>query len=345
MSFISGTAAAILGNDAQRHASNRNYDAAMQTNLSNERLFHEGRGSAGNAILPEYFGGLEAQLGKDVTAYYNASSKLQGTPEEQLAKYKAIADRFRPDIAAGDQAVSDIFTGALTDRRLGYVAPVKAARLAGAKGQKFAILDALNQRLAELNAQDASKGFVGGSSFQNSKNLAATIAARRASAAAESQANLENALTDAGIKDAGESAKLQSLNLPGQRLQTALTLERTPYNALGDSFQSRTAPLTFFRMNPGQARYDRPPSFEAIASPAQIALTQLGSFNRDLASIYLSKQRQKGYGQSPYPVTNYSEYPSGLGSTTGFDQYGGYDTTGGFDYPDVNYAAALGTGE
>lgn len=298
MSVISGTVGAILGSQAQEEAARRNLQAAQETNALNYRMFQEGRGSAGSAFLPAYFGGTEAQLAKDASNYYNQSRALMGSPEEQYAKYAATVGAFQPMADASRGALGDVFNGNLTASRLGYLAPVNQARTDFAKTQQQGVLEGLQQRINALNAQNSKQGFTSTGSFAQNRLLGATVGARQAAAGALAGANLANAQDVRSVNDQGAEMKLNLMNAPYQQAQNALTMQMSPLAQVQQNYSRQLQPFEFFRMAPQGFRADQLPQQPVVPGAGQIAFTGMGAANAQLGQHFANQAQAAQYAKA-----------------------------------------------
>ena len=131
MSFISGTAGAILGAQSQDAAKKANLANAEATNATNLRMFQDSRGASGSAVLPNYLdSGTERLLAPNAASA--AQARFPNDPQAQLAYYQAIVDQMRPTIQAGTDAISGIYNG--------QIAATLSARQMASKASSDAVL-------------------------------------------------------------------------------------------------------------------------------------------------------------------------------------------------------------
>ncbi|MEO7520233.1 MAG: hypothetical protein ABIW79_00315, partial [Gemmatimonas sp.] len=96
-----GAYAASSAADSAADANATNQRNAADTNAMNYRMFLEGRGSTGNAMLPMYFGpNAEATMGNRAMQTYLAQLAAMGSPEEQIAANRSIVEGMQPSMAA-----------------------------------------------------------------------------------------------------------------------------------------------------------------------------------------------------------------------------------------------------
>lgn len=319
--------AAKSASDSSRDAQRTNVSQARQQRELEERLFHEGRGSAGHAILPEYLGDFEKQLGEDTVRGYKANLAFQGTPEEQLAKYRAITERYQPAFEQGSDVVDSIYSGAMQRARLAEAQPVMDARSALARTHRQGILDDIQARLGALDAANAAKGYVGSGSAAQGAALRQTLPFYQRAAGVGAQAALENAQQAQGIYDTQRDLQLRSLDLPGARAQQAFGLQQMPSEFLNQSAISRFAPFKFFQLEPDSLRVSPPPPVKAIPSTGQIIASSLGQVAGAAGNVYENSQlanQLNSMRQPPaQPAYNPWEYQGGAYDWSPVPMYGG----------------------
>lgn len=294
-SIVSGTLGAVLGSRAQKKAAEANIQAARETNEMNYRMFQEGRGSTGSAILPLYFQDMERQIGDDAVNDYRSIRRLTGSPQSQVEKARATLGAYQPMIDAATGSLMDVYNGNLTETRQGYLKPVTEARTALARTQKEGVLQGLRERINALNAQSAAKGYSGSGSFAQNRLLDATIKSRQAAAATDSIAALENAQDVRNVNDQGANMRLQYMQMPFQLGQQALNYSDLPMQQVRRNSQAATAPLDFFRMNPGAFRADQLPMQGADTTWPAI-MNSIGNANSQGAALAMMLLGGKGGG-------------------------------------------------
>lgn len=313
-----------MGSAAQRDTARKNLEAARETNAMNYRMFLEGRGSTGHAFLPMYFGDQERKIAGDATQFYNQSRELMGSPSQQLQKYTAVMDEFKPMQQAATASLGDVYNGNMTNARLGYLKPVQDARLGAAAGQKQAIFQGLQQRINALSAQQAAKGFSGTGSFAQNRMLDSTIGARQMAANTMSEAELANAVDQRGVMDQQSALRLEMLDRPYQMAGNALNMEMMPMAQVQSNFSRALQPFEFFRMGPDSFKADQLPQTPYIPSAAQIALTGIGAANQQAAQYFMNRQAANQYSQNAanaYAGYNYgSSVPSNWSSLNSAQQ-------------------------
>lgn len=308
--------AASSAASSARSAQKTNVSRARSQRELEERLFHEGRGSAGHAILPEYLGNFEKEVGLDAAEGYRANMAFQGTPEEQLARYAEISRRFQPAFDQGSDVVDSIYSGAMQRERLAEAAPVMAARTQLAGTQRQGILDDITARLGALDAANARKGYVGSGSAALGAAFRQTAPLYQQAASVGALANLQNAQQTQGINDTNRDLQLSSLGLPAQRAAQAAAFNQIPVNALNQSYASAQAPFGFFRIGVGQQQASRLPDAVPIPGNGQIVASGLGQLagaygnyaaNQALVGQIGQMSQQPAY--NPYQVGQYDYSP------------------------------------
>lgn len=288
MTLISGLAGAIMQHDSNREAANKQRDSVRETNALNYKMFREARGEGGNAILPLYADpGTEEALLRSAVSAFNAATEED--PSALMARYQAIIDSSMPTVRAGDNFVSSIYSGGLEKDLLADAAPVEAARLALADTQAQGIDVALSEERNRIAAEDAAKGYTGGSSFVNNRMLESTLNARNAAAASKAGAKLENEMGTAGIKANMKDLQLKSLGLPFERANAEINLRESPTNAVINRVTNAQAPLNFFRIAPGNPPQAQAAQYPAMPSVGAIIAQAGGQLGNTVAQYYLQK--------------------------------------------------------
>jgi hypothetical protein len=250
-----GVISSMGSSSSAKSTADANARATADTNATNERLFHEGRGAGGYAVLPEYMGDAETTLGRNAADVARSLFNYNGGPQARLQATGNLLRRYNPAMDAGDGLVIDLSTGKVSADRKASLAPVLAARTNAAKSRTQAINDSLNETLAGLRSARATSGFRGNSTFDINRTLAATTGARTQAADAMSQAMLENALATQGIDESNLQLRLKSLDLPYTRAQQRIAFNGLPLRSAADDYSAALAPLNFFRLpnaNPPQ---------------------------------------------------------------------------------------------
>ena len=279
-SLIGAIGSGIAGksaSDAQNRSDQANLLGVRETNEQNYRMFREGRGSAGHAILPEYLGGAEQELG---TRAVDASRLLFGNPGQDFARDKGIVDSYLPSQRGVRDAINELFSGANLQKRLGIAEPVAEARTNVAKGQTTAINQSVRDAISRLESGKTRSGFVGGGSFDTNRILGATIGGRQAAAGALGDAELENATIEAFLRDNDIQARLAGIDLPNQGAAAEVSLRDLPNRAAANRLSNAMAPLNFFRLAADNFRAERPPLIEPGIGAGEIwggGLSQLGN--------------------------------------------------------------------
>lgn len=341
---VAGIASGAMQGESSRKVASQNAEAQRNAQLLDYARYIESRGGDASKIydtlggqylsfkgqqptilLPGYQpAGTEQQMLKDALAVSDAL-KIKD-PQAELASYRAALDQMNPAIQQGNQYVSDVYNGNLDAQRQAALDPVLRARMEGAKSNQAAIDLALQQSNNAIAADDARKGYVGGSSFMQNRLLGSTLNARQASAANIANANLQNAAAQQALLEAGIENKSKFLNVPVQRAQQLMDLKSAPEAALAARSQQMYTPIMPFKMNPGS-----PPSVKPVTivdTPNTGALMMSG-LSQGLGSYAQFKQAQgAAAAQQQAGINNYNfnrmaqagQVPSNYGSLSAADQ-------------------------
>jgi hypothetical protein len=290
MSIVSGSIAAIKGAKSQDKATKTNKEAQQSTNALNYRFWLQSRGMGvgrdassvkgyKSSVLPFYFGkNGEANLARDAMAYYEATGE---DPATLFSRYSDINESMAPAIAAGDETVNRVFNGGITDERLGNLRPVFAARTGVARDSG---MEALNETLNEITNIQARKGFTGDSLAANRLRFDA----RRKIGSDVAMVGLQNKTEEAGVRNAGIDLRLANLNTPLRRAQDKITFSAAPASAVGDYYQRRLNPFSFFRIGTQPFQAAPLPKVEANATSSQIAANSISQAGQQALKLYLS---------------------------------------------------------
>lgn len=334
----------ILGafgaNEGQNKAMRAQQQQADAYNALISKMFSESRGSTGHAILPEYFGDTERQAADYAGSLSAAARGAFGSPTDVATIGKSIAARYQPILDAGGASISGIYTGAEQDKRLAAAQPVFEARVAGAKGQKQGIMQALSDRLQAITAGNAAKGYVGAGSTAGNAALRTSIGANQAAAAAMSGANLANVSDVAGIKNRILDLQLQSPQLASALANEAVKLNLLPAEFVGGVSAATTSPFNFFKIGAGTPpRPEMAPWAQPQANFASIFGNAGGAAESMAARYFLNRDLANRYGSSsgspyePYPgYLGEGQWTDVGGATAGATDFGGYS-----DFPAGGY--------
>lgn len=179
-------------------------------------------------FMPYYTGEDELGLYSNAKGIYDTTMKNWGGSEGLLKKNTAAAEQFRPLMGQGKGFVGDLFSGKRTQQRLGQFQPVANARIGTAAAQRQAINTNLQQRLNALEAQQANRGFVGGSTFDRNAMYRAALPDYQQAAVAMANANLANAEDVNRIQNEDWNMAFQNINLPAQMAQQYVAFENLP---------------------------------------------------------------------------------------------------------------------
>lgn len=288
--------AAKSASDSSKRANKTNLDNATSDRDLQERMFMRGRGAEGFPVFsPYYSGSFEPDVLYPAArgAFEGAFPTGADARNRLLASYKSMQAGLRPAFDAGTKTVGDIFSGALTGERLGYAAPVAAARKAKGATSSAAIMAGLKERLAAINANRARAGYTGGGTATELPLLRSTIGARAAAADTTAQAELENQLMFQAIKDEGLGLRLNSLDLPMSRFNQAVQFENAPNQALVEQFMRAYQPLGIFNINPETFRPSPTPTVQPIPGIGSAIAAGGSVLGNSLANYYSNQQQQK----------------------------------------------------
>lgn len=179
-------------------------------------------------FMPYYTGEDELGLYGNAKGVYDTTMKNWGGPEGLIKKNTDAAEQFRGMMSQGKGIAGDLFSGQRTNQRLAELAPVAGARLNSAAAQRQAINTNLQQRLNALEAQQANKGFVGGSTFDRSAMYRSALPDYQTAAAIMADAKLQNELAGQQIRNEDWNMAFQNLNLPAQMAQQYVAFENLP---------------------------------------------------------------------------------------------------------------------
>lgn len=289
MSILSGTLGAIFSAKEQKRATNAQLQMFADKLAQDKMFFDESRGASGHAILPMFFGDAEKELANSAIENFKAQWGSM-SPEQRLQKYQEISAALRPAMEGASRTVNDIFNGNLTSRLINYGKDVVKARNDAAEQSQQAIEAALNSELNRQRAAESARGYSGTGSFAGNRMLAATMAARQQAAAMKSQAALQNAMQEYGIRSQGEMTALNNLNAPTDQSVRNVQFAQMPQSAAARDFQMATEPMNFFRMTPQAFRGDPLPQIQPGSSAAALALQGISQAGGALGSAYLQSK-------------------------------------------------------
>lgn len=312
--------AGVSASNASDDAKKQNAKDLKSTNKTNLRLFREGRGMPNefgdvSSVLPYYAD--EEKLGADAMSYYQAMRASEGTPAEQIARYRESIGRYRPMIEAGDRDLAGIYSGSVTDEELAAARPVFGARSALAETQSEGIMEGLSARLNTLSADRARQGYSGGSSFDTNRALASTIMARQAAAGARGGANLANAEQEFGLRLGGINRRLSAMDAPFQRAGQLGQFESLPGQLAGQSFKQSMSPFEFFRISPNAYQAPQPYPVQPGIGMGQIIGAGLGAAGSTLGNYYMNKQLLDQINARNSMATNYGGVSNWSGLSAG----------------------------
>jgi len=298
---VSGTTNAVLAAEAQKDANRVNRNNARDTNALNQYMFDRARGSAGSAVMPTYMKTTAGQPWEGMVLAPQLRRLFDDTtPRGLLKRLEELKASYMPMQAAAAGKAGDIFDGDIERTLLGNYEPVASARAElGTKRTAFrrqSSIDALNKRLANIDAVQAGKGYSGDSLSQRMMTFAAEKQSSddaSEGALMEYADRLQTAMERKAIQDyAGVQLPLSSLNLPAELMAQAMGLETMPGRELLDYTSARLQPLTFMRIGQGQPFQHSPmPLVNPVSSPWQL-MAQGTAQTGNMAADYWMKQQQ-----------------------------------------------------
>jgi len=249
---------------------------------------------------------------------------------DMIARDAGIVAGYEPQVAAGDQLISDLYSGDVTDAMLAEAKPVQDSRIRLANMERDAGIEALQDKLNEIRTIQAKKGFTGDSLAQQRLEFDARRRIGTDSARARGGAELENAQETQRIQGAGRDLQFRSLDVPFNRAGQRINLANLPAQSAQQRFSAAMAPMNFFRIGGANFQVQGPPERSSVPSAGQIALTGLGSANSTLGRAVLDR-----YGR---PTNTTPTMPPVVEGPNGQS----YFNTGSSYQPVVGAAAAAG---
>lgn len=331
---VGSAAAANSAKKAQQGATAANAQAMADTNASNERLFRLSRGGVdpstgyASAVLPTYFGAGEQQLGQGAMDFYNSVQNYYGGTGGYLNQLRNASTALDPAMQASLQTLGNQYNGQNLALRLQNAAPVFSQRLGAARAQSASIDQAFRESMARLNAERASNGFYGGSTFDRNRLLSSTLGARSNAAALMSSAGLQNAQDERQVRDADLAFKMDPSYLY-QAMNAAGNYANAPANAAAGYYSQLMQPFNFFRIGNQAFQQQNMPTISPSIGGGQIAGGAVSSIGSTIANYYaqqqLLQQMQDWQKQLNTPAAQPMYVPSTPSSTpTGGGGYGGF---------------------
>lgn len=373
-SLIGGAISANGAKGAASSAANANLQNTQDTNAANLNLFNLSRGAPGSdgyghAILPNYFGGQEQDLGQ---AAYQNFLKLNQSGQSSYNNLLNYQSQMRGSADTSINAINNRFNGQDLAQRQAFANPYWSANLqqaqtAGAglrdvaSANSSAINTGLQQALAQMNAQRAGQGYFGNSTFDRNRALSATLGARQQAAVYGAQANAQanNLYQNAQFQNSGDLRSLQTGNLDYQSNPSVLPgalsaisgYESAPANALSASFNNAMTPLNYFRTSPQSFQQQNMPMQTPGLDSGQVlgsAIQQGGSASLNyLLSQRLASQYGQG-GANPYSYGSgmyggsLTAQPSFMSGASAFSNpYAPAAAPSGFNYQMPNTGTSL----
>lgn len=277
---------AVASANAQQQASQTAANSQNNANRLNYQMFQQAHGSNGNAVLPDYMGGFEKQLGNDLSGAYTSAAV-------PLTTFQAATGRLAPAEQGAVNTTNSIFNGGITRTLLNNAAPVQATRLAVARDSS---LDALHQTLDQIDASQAQRGMVGDSYANRLLQFQAGQTAGNAVGAA----TLQNQQETADINNYGNvTLPLQNLVTPYTQGQQAGQFAFLPQDEWLQSMGQRMQPLNMVKIG-----YTGPFQYQPLPTPGPgaysgvaNALSSLGGSGSGMSgaalNYYMQQQNQQ----------------------------------------------------
>lgn len=289
----------IMGSRSARKAQERQLQMDREILEFNKRMFDESRGfgtgdRAGFSMLGGQFRdpytgqGFESTLAGDIMSAYRQAPSVN----ELMESGQATQEQLRPAFDAGTQRIGDIFSGDLTDERLGFAQPVMDARTRMAEAEQGGIRQALQEYLTNQTAQRARQGFAGGGTFDANRAIAGLAGANQSAARSRIGAELENALMEQGIRDQGVNLQLGSLDLPINRVQQAAAFETSPAEGIAQFQTRQQQPLGFFRTQPQSFQAPQARQISSIPSTGQHVASAVGQLGQTAGNYFMYRDLQ-----------------------------------------------------
>lgn len=216
---------------AIKSANRRNREIAESLNTANWEYFQRGRGLDGYSWLPYYAqvsgpDRFDPETGEYVPGepvpleptLFNAARDLYESYGGSLEEHRANLDEL---IAPARQAIRDsksvatsIFDGSRLSDELSDQTAVAGGRTDQTRALNARNAEAMRDSLGNLQAANATQGFVGGSSAYDQARLGQRTAAAQNAATANSANNILNAAEIAALMSGDQGRRLQNLNLP-----------------------------------------------------------------------------------------------------------------------------------
>ena len=227
---IGDAIAGWLNSEAIKDAARTNAENLRQINNDQIALAKEARGEGGVPTwLPRYTGDYEAgTLFPDAQKAYNAGQRYLGDPTDRINFNQGILNSMRGSVNNANKTVNDLFSGRHTADQIAWNEPVKQNRLAAAGAMRQATNMNIQDRINTLKAQQANRGYVGGSTFDQNAILRGTADLYNQSATADAAARLQNATDDYNIRQSNWQLAFQNPTLPAQMIASDMQLESLP---------------------------------------------------------------------------------------------------------------------
>ena len=322
---------------AQREAAEINAEAQREINAQNLQYSRESRGLGGLPVsLPLYSGTTESgTLFPRATSTWDSLMKQWGTPTDQLNRNAATVGRMAPSQAGAEGLVGDLFSGQRTQQRLAEQMPVSSARNTAAAATRQGLMTSLQQQLNKLEAQQANKGYVGGSTFDRAALMREATPVYQQAAEAEAFARLQNQMDIQGIRNQDWQTAFSNLSLPQQMAGQAMAMQSMPALQAVQDYNTAYQVFSPFRLSEWNPPAMQPmPQYPVIQTTlgnlASVGSDVLGSYQQNKAQQQAADQYWTNmrdiFGGSQATAAPAPAQPSG-----GYSMYGPYDT--GYQYP------------
>jgi len=185
---------------------------------------------------------------------------------------RRVADRLEPSVDRGISVINDdIFGDGFRQRQLASQTAVNVANTARAEAIAAGHSQAAADAIATAKAEDAMKGFFGGSTASRNEVLREKIRGNVEVAKARGDAELQN---QQGLKEVDDTDIMRlrnSLDLPFQFTQNFAQQELAPFLTDSQIMQAQLAPLSSFRINAPAANLGNV-DFKPIVDSGQAAI-------------------------------------------------------------------------
>jgi len=297
----------IYAGQSAKKAGQKQADAQLKatgdTNAANERMFHEARGSKGHALLPEYFGEFEKNLGTDISGTY---SSYKFDPQFGNKTYRQMSDSFMD----GNEIIDDVMSGRVGAERSGLSEGL-------AESRRSSINTALGERLAALKAARQAGGYGGTSSFQEKMMLGDTLQARQ-------MASMSDWMDKQQVYDSNLQLQLGLLDAPLNRTMQGYQMGSLPGAEQYRGIDEVLKRLGYFNMQGGNPPQAINPEIPTIPGMGQFVGPAISSTAGTMFNAYMNRPQTvtptgintAGGGQSTEYAKLMNNSNTNLGSNT-----------------------------